>query len=99
VLEGLVKPVAHLLQEAVEPPGLLELATPLLDAAPQVVEQLLGLLRNRPLALSSGLELQVTATAGLACTAQDGQTVQALLQRADERLYEGKRGGRDRLPP
>jgi diguanylate cyclase (GGDEF)-like protein len=62
-----------------------------------VVEQLLGLLRNRPLALSSGLELQVTATAGLACTAQDGQTVQALLQRADERLYEGKRGGRDRL--
>jgi diguanylate cyclase (GGDEF)-like protein len=62
-----------------------------------VVEQLLGLLRTRPLALSSGLELQVTATAGLACTAQDGQTVQALLQRADERLYEGKRNGRDRL--
>ncbi|MFN7694688.1 MAG: diguanylate cyclase [Burkholderiales bacterium] len=62
-----------------------------------VVEQLLGLLRTRPLALSSGLELQVTATAGLACTPQDGQTVQVLLQRADERLYEGKRNGRDRL--
>jgi diguanylate cyclase (GGDEF)-like protein len=39
----------------------------------------------------------ITATAGLACAPDDGISVAQLLQRADERLYEGKRTGRDRL--
>ncbi len=42
-------------------------------------------------------ELNVTISAGLACYPNDGESIDKLLQTADNRLYEAKRSGRNRV--
>ncbi len=48
---------------------------------------------------ASGLEapLEITASIGVACSEHGGDTAETLLKRADEALYEAKRGGRNRV--
>jgi PleD family two-component response regulator len=47
---------------------------------------------------SSSAELpRYTFSAGIAALAADGGTPTDILAKADERLYEAKRGGRDRI--
>jgi diguanylate cyclase (GGDEF)-like protein len=65
--------------------------------AGQRTEELLQSLRDQPLKLADGRLLPITATAGVAASPQDGEGWWELLQRADERLYAGKRAGRDRV--
>jgi two-component system, cell cycle response regulator len=40
---------------------------------------------------------RVTVTIGLAACPQDGTDANAILRAADDRLYRGKHGGRDRV--
>ncbi|MET0401013.1 MAG: GGDEF domain-containing protein, partial [Cystobacter sp.] len=44
-----------------------------------------------------GESFRVTLSAGIAVAPRDGQRVEALLQKADERLYRAKHNGRDRI--
>ena len=57
--------------------------------------RLLDAIRESPIVLDSGLRLRLTATLG-ASRVDDGDDFAAVLARADEALYEGKRSGRDR---
>jgi diguanylate cyclase (GGDEF)-like protein len=50
-----------------------------------------------PFVSSDGERFTVSASAGVASHPDDGLSTQALIQRADARLYEAKRGGRKRI--
>jgi diguanylate cyclase (GGDEF)-like protein len=64
-----------------------------IDAARRVLEQV-----RLALIESSSAELpRYTFSAGIAALAADGGTPTDILAKADERLYEAKRGGRDRI--
>lgn len=65
--------------------------------AAHLAAQLLQTLRERPLQLEGERRVALSATAGVAAAPQDGLHWTELLQRADERLYRGKREGRDRV--
>lgn len=72
------------------------------DSDDEVIDDRLETLRNRiestPLALESeGANVELTISIGCACMPQDGTSVEELLARADERLYEAKRSGRNRI--
>ncbi|MBU2641505.1 MAG: diguanylate cyclase [Gammaproteobacteria bacterium] len=61
-------------------------------AAKRIVEQV----RNTPLPLDSSAEpIRMTITLGLT-QAQNGEFIDEVIDRADQALYAGKRGGRDR---
>ena len=51
--------------------------------------------RDAPLATAAEL-IPLTVTIGLA-RIDDGETLDAAIERADRALFEGKRGGRDRV--
>jgi diguanylate cyclase (GGDEF)-like protein len=65
--------------------------------AAQLGKQMLAALRAQPMALSDASLLPVSATAGVAAAPVDGDDWSSLLQCADERLYQGKRSGRDQV--
>ncbi|MDQ3368619.1 MAG: sensor domain-containing diguanylate cyclase [Myxococcota bacterium] len=65
-----------------------------LEAARRVLEQVRSALGDRP---AQGELPRYTFSAGLAALGPDGGTPTDLLAKADERLYEAKRGGRDRI--
>jgi diguanylate cyclase (GGDEF)-like protein len=66
-------------------------------AARALAEQVLAQLAGQPLPLPDGRTLTLGATIGVAVSPADGRTWQALLARADERMYAGKRSGRGRV--
>ncbi|MBA3818961.1 MAG: diguanylate cyclase [Deltaproteobacteria bacterium] len=65
-----------------------------LEAARSVLEQVRSALGGRP---EEGELPRYTFSAGLAALGSDGGTPTDLLAKADERLYEAKRAGRDRI--
>jgi diguanylate cyclase (GGDEF)-like protein len=66
------------------------------EAAGQVAERLLQLVRNSPMTLADGQMLPLTVSIGLTrVQAQD--SLESATRRADVALYQAKRSGRDRL--
>ena len=69
-----------------------------LEAARKKVESLRELVATTPFALAPrGEPVQVTISAGLACFPQDGDDELALFGSADERLFQAKHEGRNRV--
>jgi len=67
-----------------------------------VAEKLRGAIENHRFTLPGGKQAtQVTASLGAALYPQDGDDYHQVVQRADERLYKAKQGGRNRVmgPP
>ena len=71
------------------------------EADPEDVAAQLERLRQRLAAtaipVAADATVTVTCTVGVATLPADGLTAEALLRRADERLYDGKRAGRNRV--
>lgn len=61
------------------------------------LEQLRMDIASHTIVLSTGGEVRLTISGGLAASRQDGTTVREILSAADERLLEAKRSGRDRI--
>ncbi|HEX4935037.1 MAG TPA: GGDEF domain-containing protein [Gemmatimonadaceae bacterium] len=61
------------------------------------LEQLRLEIASHTILLPSGAELRLTASAGLAIAAADGDDVRTLLNAADQRLLDAKRNGRNRV--
>lgn len=75
---------------------LLHGATP--DIARQVAERVRSRVEEAAFPEGAGQPLgRVTVTAGVACLPGDGATPEDILEKADQRLYRGKRGGRNRV--
>lgn len=70
--------------------------TDLLEAQ-HVAERLLLAMRGSAIPLSDGSVLRITVSIGVASCSGGACSRQALLNAADEALYEAKRGGRDRI--
>jgi two-component system cell cycle response regulator len=67
------------------------------DFAATVAERLRSDIERVPFAVRSGLQLEVTASIGLAEWQGPEDTAEALLKRADVALYAAKRAGRNRV--
>ncbi|HSI02847.1 MAG TPA: diguanylate cyclase, partial [Myxococcota bacterium] len=65
--------------------------------ARQVVTRLLDELGGMPFHTDDGRTFQVTFSGGVAAFPEDGETADALLRVADERLYAAKKAGRARV--
>lgn len=70
--------------------------TPLAESA-QKVERMREALSDTAIGLPGGVQVHLTVSAGLACTAIDGTEPGPLTQVADGRLFEAKRAGRNRV--
>jgi diguanylate cyclase (GGDEF)-like protein len=68
-----------------------------IEAAEQKLESLRKLVANTPIALSTRGEAHVTISAGLACFPHDGESAGELFAMADERMFQAKREGRNRV--
>jgi two-component system, cell cycle response regulator len=69
-----------------------------MEAALQKVEAVREFVASTPFALSAeGQAVQVTISAGLATFPQDGQDEVELFAAADERMFQAKREGRNRV--
>jgi len=68
------------------------------EAAHQKLESVRELIASTPMALGPRKEeVHVTISAGLACFPEDGDDAAALFALADERMFEAKREGRNRI--
>jgi two-component system, cell cycle response regulator len=69
-----------------------------IESARQKVESVRQLVASTPIALRpQGQAVQVTISAGLASFPEDGQDAAELFATADERMYQAKREGRNRV--
>lgn len=69
-----------------------------LEAARQKIESLRELVATTPIALATrGARVQLTISAGLASFPEDGENVSELFAAADERMFQAKREGRNRV--
>jgi len=69
-----------------------------IEAAARVAERLRGAIANVAVPAEGGrVLLQVTASFGVASFGGAGDTVEAMLDRADQALYDAKRSGRNRV--
>jgi two-component system, cell cycle response regulator len=69
-----------------------------IETARKKVESLRELVANTPIAIGSRVQaVQVTISAGVASFPQDGEDTAELLAAADERMFEAKREGRNRV--
>jgi diguanylate cyclase (GGDEF)-like protein/PAS domain S-box-containing protein len=66
------------------------------DIAAAVGREILGILRDRPLAVA-GHSVRVTASAGLSTLGGRGESATAILGEADLAMYAAKESGRDRI--
>jgi two-component system, cell cycle response regulator len=67
-----------------------------LPVATMVAERLRNVIAAKPISLGEGAgEVQVTVSVGIAVTREGGDSVSALLQRADKALYGAKASGRN----
>lgn len=67
-----------------------------LDQAADLANDLRRYLRNHPLHIGEHQQ-EMTFSAGVATLGEDGQTLDALMQTADRRMYEAKAAGRDQV--
>ena len=68
------------------------------DAATRAAEKIRGAVAREPVpAVRRGVAVPVTVSLGIATAPDDGQEVARLLEVADQRLYAGKAGGRNRV--
>ena len=70
-----------------------------LKSACQVTSLFKRLIRNIEISFVRDKRVSLSMSCGVstACPAQEGDSVEALVQRADEALYEAKRSGKDRI--
>jgi diguanylate cyclase (GGDEF)-like protein len=69
-----------------------------IDAAQQKLEALRELVASTPIALAKrGVKVQVTISAGLASFPRDGEVAGELFALADERMFQAKKEGRNRV--
>jgi two-component system cell cycle response regulator len=69
-----------------------------MEAAQRKVERLREQVANTPIALPTrGEKIRMTISAGLASYPQDGEDAAELLALADERMFQAKREGRNRV--
>ena len=69
-----------------------------LDVAQMVAERLRASIGETPFPVSADVgEIDITISVGISFTGEDKDTGEVLLRRADEALYEAKRGGRNRV--
>ncbi|MET3612734.1 two-component system cell cycle response regulator [Rhizobium aquaticum] len=69
-----------------------------LDMATTIAERLRGAIEGKPFHLSaSGIDLNVTASLGIAALSATVQTPTQLMKSADQALYEAKNAGRNRV--
>jgi two-component system cell cycle response regulator len=62
----------------------------------KVAQRLRGRIADAPVVVGQSLQLDVTASIGIA-TAEPGEPASVLLTRADVALYDAKRNGRDQV--
>jgi two-component system cell cycle response regulator len=68
------------------------------ELAASVAERLRSIIENRPFVLkSSGREINITASLGIATNTASSETPEQLLKQADKALYEAKSAGRNRV--
>jgi diguanylate cyclase (GGDEF)-like protein len=67
------------------------------DEAVRLAQSIHTRLARTSFAVGKGLELQISASAGIASYPGDGKTVHAILGAADKRMYEVKGSGRGRV--
>lgn len=101
--DKILKALARLLRRTVRGPDtvcryggdefLIMLPETRLNGARKVAQRLMNRLRRRPLANG----IYVTVTGGISIYPRDGQTLDELIQAADEYLYEAKERGRERI--
>jgi len=68
-----------------------------LDYAVVAAERLRLAVAGEPFYIAEGVAISVTVSAGVASTAAEPATVEAMLRAADERLYAAKAAGRNRV--
>ena len=66
------------------------------QVARQLAERIQAAIRNKPYATSVG-ELSITASIGIGALSTGDSTLESLVDRADQLLYQAKRDGRDRI--
>ncbi len=67
-----------------------------LESARAVVERVRRAIAEEPIAVASGVSFSITVSGGLT-ERRDGESLEVLLARADDALYQAKRAGRDRV--
>ena len=66
-------------------------------SAVEGIKRLGALLAEAPCILNSELTIEVTLSAGVACSADDAKNATELVEAADKALYAAKRGGRNQI--
>jgi two-component system cell cycle response regulator len=68
-----------------------------LNTARIVAERLRKVLADNPVSIGDGLEINVTASLGIANRDENTKTLEILITRADQALYVAKHNGRNRV--
>ncbi|WP_423761893.1 GGDEF domain-containing protein [Burkholderia sp. NLJ2] len=68
-----------------------------LDTACLVGERIRAAIAGTPFENGDGKPIEVTVSVGISEFGRDGETIDAILRKADERLYEAKHQGRNRV--
>ncbi|BAX60485.1 GGDEF domain-containing protein [Burkholderia stabilis] len=68
-----------------------------LDTARLVGERIRAAIAGAPFENADGKPIEVTVSVGISEFGRDGETIDAILRKADERLYEAKHQGRNRV--
>ena len=68
-----------------------------LDTARLVGERIRAAIAGTPFETGDGKPIEVTVSVGISEFGRDGETIDAILRKADERLYQAKHQGRNRV--
>ena len=68
-----------------------------LDTAAHVIERVRRLIASTPIAIGAEQHIRITASIGVASAVDSTDTVESILARADQLLYQAKAAGRDQV--